>query len=134
MNRISCKFKRKSSLIKALQKIDNGKWKNAVETHDEKVTLYGYDGETRPTPAEIVIRRKDIGRSSNDIGFSLEQDGTYTAIISDYDSRRYNQNWLDSLMREYSQETIREVSSEQGFSFESREENGEIFITCERAY
>lgn len=134
MTVIRSSFRRKSALVKALQKIDNGRWKNCVEVHEEKQTMYGYDGATRPTKAEIIIRRKNVGGSSNDIGFTQEKDGTYSAIISDYDSNRHNTNWLNSLLGKYSSATVSEVAEEQGFSFEETEVNGEIFITCERAY
>jgi hypothetical protein len=134
MTVIKSSFRRKSALVKALQKVDNGKWANAVEVSDEKCTMYGYDGATRPTKAEIIIRRKNVGGGSNDIGFTLEKDGTYSAIISDYDSGRYNENWLNKLLGKYSSATIEEVAMEQGFSFSEEEVNGEIFVTCERSY
>ncbi len=134
MTTIKSQFRRKSALVKALQKIDNGRWANCVEVHEEGQVMYGYDGQTRPTKANIVIRRKDVGRSSNDIGFTQEKDGTFSAIISDYDSSKYNQKWLDKLLQGYTSSTVEEVATENGFSFESREENGEIFITCDRSY
>lgn len=134
MTTIKSSFRRKSALIKALQRIDGGKWKNCVEVTEEKQTMYGYDGATRPTKAEIIIRRKNVGGSSNDIGFTQEKDGTFSAIISDYDSSRHNQKWLDKLLGTYSASTIEEVATEQGFSFEETEVDGEIFITCERAF
>ena len=127
-------IKRKSALVKALQSIDNGRWKNCVEVSEEATNLYGYQGDKRAQKAEIIIRRKNVGGSSNDIGFKLQEDGTYSAIISDYDSSHYNKTWLDSLCQNYAKCTVKEVAEENGFSFEDHTENGEIFVTCERSY
>lgn len=134
MTTIKSTFRRKSALVKALQKVDGGRWADCVEVTQEKQTMYGYDGRVRPTKAEVIIRRKNVGGSSNDLGFTLEKDGTYSAIISDYDSNTYNQKWLDKLLQNYSATTCQEVAEENGFSFDQREENGEIFIECTRSY
>lgn len=56
--------------------------------------LIGYQGDKRKMTAEIVIPRAQVGAASNDIGFKRQADGTYMAIISDYDQRRYNDQWL----------------------------------------
>lgn len=130
-SKVKCQIKRKSGLLKALRRIENGKWANAVEEHDEAENLYGYRGDKRANKANIIIRRKHVGSSSNDLGFVLSEDGTYQAIISDYDSSHYNQKWLDKLTQLYAEETIKEVASENGWNFESSEENGEIFVMCD---
>ena len=110
------------------------KWTNAVEVHEEATNLYGYRGDMRADKAEIVIRRSHVGTASNDIGFKLAEDGTYQAIISDYDSSHYNQKWLDKLTQVYAEETIKEVADENGWNFQSNEENGEIYVTCDGGY
>ena len=127
-------MKRKSSLIKALQKIDNGRWKNAVEVPEEATNLYGYQGDKREQKADIIIRRKHVGGSSNDIGFKQREDGTFEAIISDYDSSRHDSSWLDRLTQQYACETVKEVAYENGYSVTEEEVNGEIFLTCETAF
>lgn len=127
-------IKRKSSLIKALESIDAGKWKGKLEIHEKAVALYGYGGDARPEKANIIIRRKDVGSSSNDIGFVKREDGSYEAIISDYDSRVHNSNWLKKLQREYSKETIVEVAEEQGFSWTEHRSGNEIFVECTSNY
>src|SRR5215471_12253855 len=48
--------------------------------------LYGYQGDRRPETAALVVRRRHIGSSSNDIGFARAGDG-YVPIISEYDQR-----------------------------------------------
>lgn len=88
----------------------------------------------RQQKAEIIIRRKSIGSASNDIGFKQQEDGTFSAIISDFDSSTYDKDWLNQLCQTYAQETVREVANEQGFSFEEEVIDGQIHIHCERAF
>jgi hypothetical protein len=72
-------------------------WKGKIEVHDTPQVMYGYDGELRPTTAELIIRRHDVGSGSNDLGFAKQKDGTYSAVISDYDRKRYSAAWLQDL-------------------------------------
>ncbi len=132
---IKTSYRRKSALISALQRIDNGKLEKCVEVHEEKQALLGYDSAAG-RKAEIVVRKKNLSAGAyNDIGFSLEADGTYSIQGSDFGTdRHYNNKWLDKLLQTYSACVVEEVAAEQGFNFESREENGEIFITCERSF
>ncbi len=51
----------------------------------QALPLYDYEGKRRPQRAEVVIRRRHIDRASNDVGFALQADGTFTGIVSDYD-------------------------------------------------
>ena len=59
--------------------------------------LEGYHGDQREQVADIIIPRKQVGGVSNDIGFVKGPDGTYRAIISDYDSTRYNGKWINEV-------------------------------------
>ena len=108
----------------------NKRWNGHVEVHEEATNLIGYHGDKRTDKAEIIIRREYISSASNDIGFKLAQDGTYQAIISDYDSSTHNQKWLDKLSQTYAEETIREVANEFGYDMDSVKQGEEIFITC----
>ena len=72
-------------LVEAL--VDLGFPRDTIEVHDGPVTLYGYRRDARPERAEIVTRREYVGGGSNDIGFARQADGTFRAIISDYDQR-----------------------------------------------
>ncbi len=76
MTNMKTSIKRKSALIKALKQMHSGKWKNAVEVNEKATNLYGYQGDKREQVAEIIIRRKNVGSSSNDIGFKQNEDGT----------------------------------------------------------
>ena len=68
------------------------------ERHNHPVQLEGYHGDKRKQTAEIVIPRKQVGPASNDIGFKLQDDGSYAAIISDFDSSKYNTGWLKEVI------------------------------------
>jgi hypothetical protein len=106
--------------------------------------LEGYEGRLRDQTAEIIIPRSAVGGAANDIGFKLQSDGTYEAIISQYDRgngssskhgshsqgiRGYGDQWMKKLNQRYSYNKLKEQVSDQGFFIEEeREENGEIFI------
>lgn len=129
---LKTKIKKQECLIKALQKIDNGRWKNAVEVNEIPKNLIGYTGDTRAQKAEIIIRRKYVGSASNDIGFAKQADGTWQAIISDYDSSKHSTKWLDHLNQLYALEVVTETAYKEGFSMSYTEQNGQIFVNCEK--
>lgn len=99
----------------------------AVETHDTPQTLYGYQGDARPERAEVIIRRRHIGRLSNDIGFRRRDDGTFEAIISDYDRRRYDQTWLTKLARAYGHAAALRYAKDNGYEIttDTLDDNGQ---------
>lgn len=92
----------KEALIAALVKM--GFAREVIEEGDHLV-LEGYDGSTRETvggglvdSVQIRIKRKHVGRVSNDIGFYWsDKVGGYVASISDYDASRFNKGWLGKL-------------------------------------
>jgi hypothetical protein len=71
-----------------------------VEVHAEPVPLVGYEGGRRTQTANIVIRRQNVGHSSNDLGF-LDTETGYRAIVSDYDQARFGAGWLAQLNTRY---------------------------------
>lgn len=80
----------------------------------------------------MIIRRKYVGGSSNDIGFAKQADGTYQAFISDYDKNQYDKKWQDHLCQRYSYNNLKEEMSNMGFDVESEEttSKGEIVLQC----
>jgi len=118
------------ALVKALA--DMG-FKN-VEVHETPQHLYGYQGDVRPQTAEVIIRRKFISPLSNDIGFKRREDGTFDAIISDYDRAKYSQEWLNRLTQRYAYHVARAKLEEQGFELASEEvqEDGRIHLLLRR--
>jgi len=112
---VETQFKNQEALTLAL--IETGKWsKDQIEVHSEPKNLYGYHNDIRSDKAHIIIRRKYIGGSSNDIGFLKTEEGTYTAIISEFDKRSmgYNDKWLASLKGNYAYHTIKQQQESRG--------------------
>ena len=105
-----------------------------VEVHAEAQNLYGYQGDVRAQTAEVIVRRRHVGRASNDIGFKRGEDGAFEAVISAYDRRRYSQAWLDKLTQRYAYHVARAKLQEQGFDLVSEEtaRDGRIHLVLRR--
>ncbi len=88
-----------------------------VINHDTAVQLEGYHGDKRKDTAEIVIPRRAIGGMSNDVGFKKQTDGTYKAVISQYDSHRFNAAWMTDLKKIYAEKKIHKVAKKNGLTF-----------------
>lgn len=85
------------------------------EVHETPQTLYGYHGDPRPQKAEVIVRRKQIGSASNDLGFVKNAGGTFDAIISDYDRSRFNDAWLKRLTQQYGLAKAEKTAIERGY-------------------
>jgi hypothetical protein len=110
---VQTEFKNQSALIAAL--METGNWtKNQIEVHTDPKNLIGYQGDVRADKAHIIIRREFVGSASNDLGFVKTENGNYTAIISSYDSSRYNKAWLNNLKGNYAYHTIKEQQEARG--------------------
>ena len=95
-----------------------------VECYPEPQALYGYVGDKRSEQAEVIIRRQYVGSASNDIGFAKNPDGTYRAIISEYDRGRHGDTWLGKLKQEYSISKTMAAGRRRGLVFSGRETIG----------
>ena len=136
-------FKDAQTLVEALR--DMG-IKNVL-VYDVAQPLYGYQGDFRTLDgnghtrdehlalkAEVIIRRKDVGSMSNDIGFKRNEDGTLSAIISQYDSARYNASWLGQLKAKYAQRQIIKEMQKSGKRYVGTEKvNGKAHMLFRRA-
>lgn len=89
-------------LILAL--VDMGFHKSAIEIHEQPKPLVGFEGRQRQQLAHIIVRRINVGQSSNDLGFERTALG-FRAHISDYDSACYNSSWLEKLNLRYQHHT-----------------------------
>jgi len=105
-----------------------------VETHDTPQTLYGYQGDARPEQAEVIIRRRHIGSDSNDIGFRRRDDGTFEAVISEYDRSRYDQPWLTKVAQAYGHAAALRYATDNGYEVDSDvlEDNGQRRLVLRR--
>jgi len=108
-------FEDKDSLVKGLG--ENGYGLNTVEVHDIPQTLFDYCGYPRPQKAHIILRRQFVGGAANDIGFLKNTDGTYTAIISEYDSMRHNTAWITNLTKSYAKHALIKQGKRMGLTF-----------------
>lgn len=130
-NKIKTELKNKDSLLKALAKMGFGEDK--VELHDQASCLYGYQGDARAQKANIIVRRKYVGSAANDLGWELQEDGTYAAHISDYDRGRYGKKWQEDLEMHYGVEQAKNAFSAEGWSFqESVDNEGNIQLLGQR--
>ncbi len=105
-----------------------------IETHDVPQHLYGWRGDVREQTAEIIVRREHISAASNDIGFARAPDGTFRAIISEYDQRDYDAAWLGKLGQRYAYRAARDTLAQQGFDLveENMDEEKTIRMTVRR--
>lgn len=103
---------------------------DCVEVHEFPTPLYGFEGDVREEFAEVIVRRKFISSRSNDIGFKRQGDGTFRAVISDYDSREYSLSWIQQLTQRYAYHTLIGTAPVQGFTVEEEEvlEDGTIRV------
>ncbi len=108
---------------------------NTVESQPTPSTLFGFKGDARPEMAEIIIRRKFVGSASNDIGFAKSADGTFQAIISGYDQRKYSHTWLQKVQCRYAYHATKAALSSQGFSLveEEQQQDGTLHLVLRRS-
>lgn len=78
-----------------------------MHVFDDAQNLIGHKGDIRKEVAHVIIRRQIVGSMSNDVGFVKNPDGTFSAIISEYDKHKYNDAWLKQLKGNYAYHAIR---------------------------
>jgi hypothetical protein len=124
-NKIKTQIKNRNNLVKALCKM--GFTEDQIRVCDTAEHLEGYEGRKRPETANVIIPRKYVGGAANDIGWKLGEDGTYEAIISDYDKRKYNTAWCGKMETHYGIEQSKEAFTMNGWSYsEQVTEEGEV--------
>ena len=114
---IKTQIKQVESLVEALADLGF----KVVEVHETAQHLFGFRGDVRSQTAEVIIRRQQVGAASNDIGFKRQPDGTFEAIISDYDRQVYSQQWLNHLTQRYGYHALKATVPQQGFTVEEEE-------------
>ena len=121
---VKTQFTDGDALVDAL--LETGKWTaTQIEVWAKPQNLCGYHGDQRAQKAHIIIRRRHVGRVSNDIGFVKGEDGNYTAIISEYDSIKYGAAWIGQLKGNYAYHKVRREQTTRGRNVSRvRGENG----------
>jgi hypothetical protein len=95
-----------------------------VEIHEEAVNLIGYHADVRPERANVIVRRRYIGTAANDLGFVREADGTYSAIVSDYDSHKHGAAWMTGLKKAYTEKRLIKHAAKNGLKYLGKEVKG----------
>lgn len=111
--KIQTQFRDKDFLIAALE--EAGFTKGMIEVHDAPASLFGYRGDMRAEKANIVISRQYLGCGANDIGFLREADGSYTAIVSEFDQVKHGVDWMNKLKRFYAKNAAVSVLRKRGY-------------------
>lgn len=83
------------------------------EHHDVEQNLQGYHGDQRSQTANIIVRRRNVGVASNDVGFKKKADGKYELIISEYDrGGKTGTNFLQKMKQLYAKhKTLKQLKS-----------------------
>lgn len=128
--RVRTKLRDADTLVAALRAVGF----RQVEVHDQPQALHGYQGDVRPERAEVIIKREHIGRLSNDIGFARQPDGSFEAIISDYDRGKHDAAWLAALARSYSYAATLKYAESHGYEIATDElqQDGSRRLTLRR--
>jgi len=110
---VTTEFRDDEALISAL--METSGWSlEQIECHQIPKHLLGFQGDRRKEVAHVIIRRKHVGRNSNDLGFVKAEDGSFRAIISDYDKRKYGEKWMATLKGNYAFHTIKRQQEQRG--------------------
>jgi Protein of unknown function (DUF1257) len=105
-----------------------------VEIHEQAQPLYGYEGDQRRDRAHVIVRRKHVGRASNDIGFLRQDDGRFLAVISEYDRSKHDTAWLGRLTARHAYHVTSQTLAAQGFHLteETTEHDGTVRLVLRR--
>jgi len=112
-NEIKTEYKDGECLVEALNDVGY----TEVEVHELPQNLVGYHGDLRQQKAHIIVRRKYIGMSANDLGFLRNADGSYSQIVSDFDSSKHNAEWNVRLKCAYGERGAMKVAQKKGFKY-----------------
>lgn len=110
---------------------DLGFGKDRVEVHAKPAALVGYEGRDRTQVAQVIIRKRHVGPSSNDIGFLATPTG-YQAIISDFDRSRYGRSWLAQLSERYDHHHARMIQRLEEEERRRKEEERRRLVESQR--
>ncbi len=68
-----------------------------VEVHASPAPLDDWIGRPTDVLANVIIRRKSLGASSDDMGFVRNDEGTYDALVSEIHLFRFDKKWFADL-------------------------------------
>lgn len=105
-----------------------------VEVHDDAQPLEGFEGDARAQRGHVIVRRNNIGRLSNDLGFEQQADGHFTAVISEYDRSKHDATWLQQVTARHAYHVTASTLASQGFDMvdEKTERDGTVRLVLRR--
>lgn len=122
-------YKDRECLVEALM----AQGYNEVEVHDVAQSLYDYQGrlthylDPGGDKGNVIVRRHVIGGAANDLAFRKNVDGTFDAIVSQFDSKKHNADWMKSLKKSYTEAVDMKLAKKHGLKFLGRKVvNGKI--------
>ena len=122
---LQSQYKDRDCLVAALAEMGY----TTVEVHEDAQPLTGYHGDLRQQKANVIVRRQYVGGSSNDLGFVKKEDGTYAAIVSDFDSLKHDTKWFAGLKRSYTDKVTTKAAKKMGLILHSRQVvNGKLIV------
>ena len=114
-----------------------------VEVHEKGAPLMGWHGDDRSKldhknrnwapPCELIIRRKNVGSASNDLGFQRVENGKYKAWVSDYDqSSNFGKDKLGRVTQEYALRVAEHQLKTEGWTkiWRQKLDDGSVKITA----
>ena len=114
--RIETEFRDESTLRQALADVCQAR---GIQFETGKaLALYGFASDRRPETAEFVIRRRYLGKLTNDLGFHRRPDGTFEVIISDYDSRYTAAVIVREVKQRYARLQVEKLARARGYRVE----------------
>ncbi len=72
-----------------------------IERVSELAPLISWRGQQLPERAEIIVRRRQIGATADDLGFVRGADGRYEALLSEILLSRFDKRWFSELEKRY---------------------------------
>lgn len=135
--RIRTIFSDESALAAAIQEVCAERKAEFEADRGNALHLYGYHGDRRPETATYVVRRNHISGASNDLGFARKEDGTFEAIVSEFDmsSERYGLGWLHRITERYNYHALNNKAWSLGYSVqESLDDEGRTVLNLVKAF
>lgn len=122
---MECSFlqSNEKEMVKSLEQVFGA---GNVEVHEEPKALYGYEGKNRAKVSpkskdyapecHIIIRRDNVGTAANDVGYRRNEEGGYTAYVSDYDKgHTFTQSKQNLVNKEYALSVAEKKLKSQGY-------------------
>jgi hypothetical protein len=104
-------------------------------TCDAAMSDYWNEYRGQSPVADILIPESQLTGTYDDIGFKLQANGSYAAVIGDMDRRKgFNNSWLDRIKGNYLEAGVLRQAKRAGLIPVSRKvSNGKVTLVYQRA-